>query len=252
MKTHALSLGAVDPAGYRRIVTASFVLHVGLVLVFVFAQGWTRAHPPRKPIIVTLTGGQGPRSTGLENVSARPVEQVAPPPKRPEPIRPAGRKPEEFSAMVKTPAKPDSKAPVAPVQQAPTTGREIQQGTSKAETGARGQGTGLSFGGGAGLATVDVDVGFCCYPYVNTVLAIIDSHWSRNIGQRGETTLKFTIQRDGTIADDIGIDKSGGPMLDRQSRAALESVRRLLPPLPQEYLNKSQTLTIHLTFPYVQ
>ena len=64
--------------------------------------------------------------------------------------------------------------------------------------------------------------------------------------ERGETILRFTVQRDGTITN-VDFDKrSGSGILDRASLDALPA--KLAQPLPREY--PENQLVIHLKFPY--
>ncbi len=64
-----------------------------------------------------------------------------------------------------------------------------------AETGARGQGFGLSTGGGAGSGSrLDV-ADFCCPDYLVLMIERIRSNWNARAEAVGETMIKFTIQR---------------------------------------------------------
>ena len=60
------------------------------------------------------------------------------------------------------------------------------------------------------------------------------------------TVVRFSILRDGSIADLQVIKPSGSPLLDRASQRALLAAK--LPALPSQY--KSEKLTVNLTFPY--
>jgi TonB family protein len=125
-------------------------------------------------------------------------------------------------------------------------GPQVQQGNNAVDTGATGQGAGLASGGriAGGEAT---DVNFCCPDYLASILNTIDSRWNRNQPERGTTVVKFTVLRDGTIANIVVERRSGYGTLDRMSTSALQQVRQL-PPLPAAYTR--DTLTVHLTFPY--
>jgi outer membrane biosynthesis protein TonB len=134
-----------------------------------------------------------------------------------------------------------------PPVRAPITGPQIAPGSTAVDTGARGQGAGLtSSGGGLGGETDLKD--FCCPAYLNDVLRAIDAGWRKNQPESGTTILKFEIRRDGSIdLRNVVVERNSGiGLLDRMSRAALIDAR--LPPLPAEYTNS--TLTIHLTFSY--
>src|SRR5437763_157242 len=93
--------------GFRRVMMASFTLHVALAVILLLPKGLLFHEKPKpKLMTISLSGSPGPRSTGQSSIGGRPVEQVAPPPRRPEPIRPAGKKPDELSLTTKTPVKP--------------------------------------------------------------------------------------------------------------------------------------------------
>ncbi len=60
-------------------------------------------------------------------------------------------------------------------------GFETQQGTAKVETGAKGQGFGLSSGGAGGDGGVKVDVSdFCCPEYIGDMRDRIIKNWNQN------------------------------------------------------------------------
>jgi TonB family protein len=124
----------------------------------------------------------------------------------------------------------------------------VQKGTAAAETGVTGQAQGLTVGGGGGAAAV-LPADFCCLDYANEVLGLIKKQWNQSSTVAGETTITFTIYRDGTLSDPIVSKSSGNSLLDIQSRAAVRQVKKL-PPLPGAYTNNS--LTIHLVFPYTR
>ncbi len=129
----------------------------------------------------------------------------------------------------------------------PTKGAQITPGTAVAETGARGQGFGLSTGGGPGAgSTLDV-ADFCCPEYVATMVERIRSVWVWRQGAAGQTLVKFTIQRDGTTTAYEVERSSGSPVLDLAALRAVAQTRKL-PPLPSQFPNP--TLTVHLNFEY--
>jgi TonB family protein len=137
-------------------------------------------------------------------------------------------------------------APKEAVSKTPSTGAEPQEGTAKAETRVRGQGFGLSSGGGGtGGVTVDA-VDFCCPDYIVTMAELIKQNWNGKQGLLGVTTMMFTIGRDGRI-EGIRLERgSGFTVLDNEAARALRIAR--LPPLPSKYTNS--TLTVHLEFRY--
>ena len=238
---------AHDPRGLNRTMTASFAVHVGMVLLFgVVLRGWLAA-PKVPPPMMTITLGvsPGPKSTGMTAIGAKAVEQVEPPQKKPEPVKPKS----EVAMNVPPPAKPEQSkpAPAAPPPPAPkpTTGAEVRKGTALIETGAKGQGTGLTFGGGAGAPSLQLAPDFCCPIYADQILSIISRNWQRVQPERGQTVIVFTIEKDGTVKGKAVDIRSGSFLLDQKSFSAVPD--KLLP-LPSEY--KEPRLTVHLTFPY--
>lgn len=241
-----------------RAIRWSIGVHIVLVIgLLVVPRSWLTREPDKRNVMtISLGGTPGPRSTGTTSVGGRTIEQVAPPPKRPEPVRPTPERPPAPVAVAKPIQKPaatprPAETPVAPTPaptRPPVTGPQVTQGNSPVETGARGQGAGLTFGGGLSGGETDLK-DFCCPAYLQTILSLIDARWTKNPSDdRGETVLKFTINRDGSIDNILVEQASGSSILDRNSRAALTGLR--LPELPGLYTNP--TLTMHLRFPYGQ
>lgn len=254
-----IAMRAQDPDGLRRMIMWSFAVHVSvLVLAAVLPHTWLFRAKPQPPVMVISLGGTpGPKSSGMTPVSARPVEEVAPEPKRPTPIPVAAPKPDVMTVPTKPPVKPpkpetkptNTPLPSPAVTKPPTTGRQVQTGTSAVETGARGIGAGLTVGGGGAGAQLKVDSDFCCPAYLQEVVTRISGVWRSVQPEHGTTVLIFTIQRDGKITDITPETSSGSSLLDRLSRATLMDPRLQLPPLPAEYT--AEKLTIHLSFPYL-
>lgn len=252
-----IALRAQDPQGLRRMITWSFAVHVTvLVLVAVLPRALFTAAPKQPVMVISLGGTPGPRSTGMTPISARPVEEVAPEPKRQTPVPVAAPKPDVMTVPTKPPVKPpkpETKPTTTPlpspsVTKPPTTGRQVQTGTSAVETGARGIGAGLTVGGGGDGAQLKVDSDFCCPAYLQEVVSRISAVWRSVQPEHGTTVMKFTIQRDGRITDIEPESSSGSSLLDRQSKATLMDAALHLQPLPAEY--SPDHLTIHLSFPY--
>ena len=248
-----------EPGGFQRMVTLSIAAHAVLVAaVFVAPGGWLgqRAAANREVMTISLAGGgEGPRNGGFTTIGGRPVQAETPPdePPRREAVRPPAAKPEmaEPTAKVspKTPAKtPDVKqSPDQARGRTPTKGEKITPGTAIADTGVRGQGFGLSTGGGPGAsATLDV-ANFCCPDYVVTMVERIRRNWAMNQGTSGQVVVRFVIQRDGTITEHEVEKSSGSPVLDLASLRAVVQTRGL-PPLPAQF--PGQTLPVHLIFEY--
>ena len=244
-----IAMRGPDPRGLSRMLSISLGAHLlAIVALFVVPRDWLTKQKPN-PILmsISLDAPEGDKTGGMNPAPPRPIEQEAPTPKRPEPIRPAATKSDVMAVPTKTPPKPTTSArPPSPIARPPTTGLQVRQGTSQAETGSTTQGTGLAMGGGtAASATIDA-VDFCCMEWAQEMLREIRAKWRNNQGERGETILKYTVLRDGTITE-IEVEKSSGSgILDRVSRDALP--QKLAQPLPKQY--PEERLVIHLKFPY--
>jgi len=247
------------PDGLQRMVAVSILLHAAAVLLLWLAPArWlASSEAPRTVMTISLgTGGEGPQSGGMTAAGGRPVQAPTPPdepPKREAPRPPAARAPDMTMPLPR--AKPTRAAPPVKVANAPdqargrtpTRGPETRSGSAMAETGARGQGFGLSTGGGPGSGS-RLDVGdFCCPDYLVTMLDRIRGNWDQRAETPGVVIVRFTIERDGRLTQ-VGVEESSGnPLLDNASlRAVL--ITRQLPPLPAQFPNP--TLTVHLNFQY--
>jgi TonB family protein len=246
--------GHVDD-GFRRMVRISFAIHLVVLAAYIFfPRGWFQSRP-QTLMTISLGAGVGEKTTGTTSIGAREVEKAAPPPKRPEPAKPTPpAKPDVMKVPAKTVPEPEKKPAVtekaapAPATRPPVTGTQVQKGTSAAETGVTTQAPGITVGGGGGATTL-LPVDFCCPEYARQFIGMINANWTRTATQPGETTITFTIYKDGTFSDPIVTKSSGNSLQDIQSRAAVRQTKKL-PPLPPAYTNNS--LTIHLVFPYVR
>ncbi len=251
MTGHVMSMRA-GPAGLNRMVSVSLALHLLFVAaLFLVPRDWL-GRPRATPVVMTLnlSGSLGEKTGGMNPAPARPIEEVAPQPKRPEPIRPAAPKPNAMTVPTKDPKTPPPKTtakPPSPIARPPTKGLEVRQGTSAAETGSTVQGTGLSMGGGVGASGSFIEAeDFCCMEWAKDMIRQIQNRWRMNQSDRGETILKFTVLRDGSIVE-VSVEKpSGSGILDRTSIDALPA--KLAQPLPKQY--PEERLVIHLKFPY--
>lgn len=248
------------PAGLQRMLTVSVAVHLALAAALLFAPGGLlkrAADPPRTVMTISLGGGgEGPDVGGMTAMGGRPVQTQTPPEdlaKR-EAIRPPAAKTPEMTVPLPN-TKPVKVAPGPPVKQAPdeargrtpTRGAQTSEGSTIADTGIRGQGFGLSTGGGVGSgSSLDVQ-DFCCPEYLATMVVRIRQAWSQNQGAAGQTLVKFTIQRDGTLTNAEIERPSGTTTLDIAAMRAVLSTKSL-PPLPDAFPNP--TLTVHLNFQY--
>jgi TonB family protein len=250
---------ASEPAGFERMAAVISALgHAVFFAALILLPGLSpQRAAPKTVMTITLDGGNGgPANGGLTSIGGRAVQAEKPEvPKRPEPVtQPAPQTPAMTVPIpAKTPAKAAKPAPAvkqAPDQargRAPTKGFETREGSALAETGARGLGFGLATGGGAGSGSrLDVD-NFCCPDYIVLMVEKIRSNWNARAEVPGQVFVKYTIQRDGTLANTEIETSSGYTALDINALRAVIATRQL-PPLPGAYPNN--TLGVHLSFEY--
>ena len=149
----------------------------------------------------------------------------------------------------RTPPKP---APPSKDPKGTAVGRgfETQLGTAKVETGAKGQGFGLSTGGNSGDGGVRLGVNdFCCPEYIADMVNRIRKNWIQNQNSTGTVTMKYLIQRNGQITDiEVGTS-SRNPILDLAAQRALINTRTLAP-LPAGF--SGERLPVELEFEYIR
>ena len=246
------------PAGLQKMISVSVLVHL-LAASLLFARGnfFKRHDVPPTLMTISLSGSGGPENGGMTAIGGRPVQAVTLPEdaaKREAVRAPAAKTPEMTVPLpnakpVKTPPGPTVKqAPDEARGRTPTKGAQPAFGSAIADTGVRGQGFGLSTGGGAGTgSSLEITGDFCCPEYLATMISRIRSAWNQNQGTRGTSLIRFTIRRDGSITDATIFKPSGAVTLDT---AALRAVlaTRTLPPLPDAFPNP--TLTMRLSFEY--
>ena len=252
-----------EPRGLQATTAVSALLHAVALGAIMLASGGLFGERPRQSrtvMTITLGGGNnGPETGGMTSIGGRPVQAVIQPEeaKRPEPIRPpAARtpamtmpKPAAAPTRAAAPTPVVKEAPDAARGRTPTRGEETSAGSAVAETGARGQGFGLSTGGGVGSGSrLDV-ADFCCPDYLMLMVEKIRSNWNARAGSAGEVMVVFTIDRDGRIGGVAQETSSGNAVLDLNAMRALVATRQLLP-LPSAFPNPS--LTVHLNFQYTR
>ena len=250
------------PAGLQRMITASIAAHVLVAAAIIFAPGGVlthRAEEQRPVMTISLSGSQGPENGGMTALGGRAVQAVVPPEdvaKREAIHPPAAKAPEMTEPLPNAKALKPSKPPAPAIKEAPaqargrtpTKGAPPAFGSAISDTGVRGQGFGLSTGGGAGAgSSLEITGDFCCPEYLATMITRIRSAWNQNQGAKGTSLIRFTINRDGSISDATVFKGSGTATLDMAAlRAVL--VTRTLPPLPGAFTNP--TLTMRLSFEY--
>lgn len=248
---------AQDSDRLTPLVGWSAVVHVGVtLLIAVVPASWLGTVPVEPEVVmqISLGGAVGPRDGGLATLGGRPVQQERPveAKKTIEPVRaPAAKAPEMVEPTKTAPKKLTPTAKVEakdPRSRTPTRGEKIEQGSAVAQTSGRGQGFGLSSGGGGTGGYLDV-ANFCCPDYLATMIDLINRNWSSRQGAEGTTLIKFVIERDGRITEVMVERSSGVQALDYYSQRAL-ALTRQLPPLPAAYTG--DRLTVHLNMDYVR
>jgi len=239
--------------GLTSMVGWSAMAHLAVVAAVAFVPGAWFGALEREPEVImqiSLGGPVGPADGGLATLGGRTIQQVVETKKAVEPVRPPAA---QAPAMIEPTKAPPRKNPLTktdakdPRGATPTKGAEIQKGTAIAETGAKGQGFGLSSGAGGKGGYVDV-ADFCCPGYLATMKEQITLNWSSKQGTVAETKMRFVIQRDGRIVD-VSVEQSSGRAdLDFLASRALQLAK--LPPLPAEF--SGAALPVHLWFEYVR
>lgn len=238
--------------GLGSMLGASALAHlVLLVAVALMPPGWLAApaRPEELVMTISLGGPVGPRDGGMTPMGGRPVQEVVEATPRREAVRPPAPVAPQMVEPLPRPAPKRPAVAQAPREARGTTparGEQVQRGSAVADTGGRGQGFGLTTGGGGTGATLDVG-SFCCPDYLVTMQQLIQRNWNARQQVTGTTVITFVIQRDGTLTDIRLRQSSGFAALDFAAQRALALTQRL-PPLPGEY--PEPTLTVHLSFNY--
>ncbi|MDQ3069751.1 MAG: TonB family protein [Acidobacteriota bacterium] len=257
MATSTISFGApVEQDRFSRYfgiaVATHAVLFVGMMLM---PSGWLTPadEPERKVFYISLGGSVGEKTSGLQQIASRPVQQATPEPVRPQYQAPAEKAP-EMALPTRTPVKvapqPETKTPIQstaekPASRTPIRGAEVRAGTARVDTQAITDGQGLSAGGGGGTGGETNLADFCCPQYIEAMLAAIRRTWKRNQGMDGLAMVRFTIQRDGRITD-VSVPTPGVFLLDREAQVAVMNAK--LSQLPQQFTEPR--LVVRLKFEY--
>ena len=223
----------------------SLAAHVALVAAIWLAPARSSNQTARLVMTVSLSGAPGPRVGGLTPMGGREVLPTPEPPK-PTPPRPPAPQPSRPVAALPSPkAAPARPARTESARTAPATPEAPREGSTRVETGARGQGFGLATGGNGqkGIETETPD--FCCPAYLEIVRIAVERAWLRVPGALGSTTMRFRIQRNGTIDSISMVQSSNNQQIDAAAARALASVP-LVPPLPNEFTGS--TLALRMRF----
>ena len=211
----------------------SVAAHVALVAAICWRRlDWLGAQPPRPTVMtINLGGPPGPRAGGLTQTGARragvqPPEPPKPVPRRRRHRRRRGRR---VASAKAAPARPSASAsrrrPHASTAEPP------REGSTRAETGARGPGLRTRHRAPAAPAASSsrsrTSAARCTCELVRTA---IERGWERTPGTTGVTTVRFRILRDGTFDRVSIVQSSGNPSLDAAAARAISRVQT--PPLP--------------------
>ena len=247
-----------EPEGLKKTAAISLAVHaVGFAVIAMLPAITPAARPPRVVMTINMGGAPGPDAGGMQMIGGRAV-QAAQPSTEPQLtksiIPPAASTPPKMTLpdprqKPRTPPKP-TVASKDPKGTATGRGFETQLGTAKAETGAKGQGFGLSTGGSGGDGGVRVGVpDFCCPEYLVDMKNRIIKNWNQNQNRSGTVTMRYMIQRNGQITDIEVAQASGSPLLDLAAQRALITTRTLAP-LPSGF--PGSRLPIELEFVYTR
>jgi len=117
---------------------------------------------------------------------------------------------------------------------------------TRVNTGARGQGFGLTSSGGGGTGVTVDTANFCCPEYLSQMVTLIQRNWDSRQQAAGSVIMKFTVTRAGTI-ENVQVEQSSG-FVAHELTAQRALLLTRLPELPIQYPNP--TLTIHMRFEY--
>jgi TonB family protein len=246
-----------EPGGLKKTATISLAVHAAAIAaILMIPSVMPRAAQPRVIMNISLGGSPGPKTGGLQMIGGRPLQAALPStdPQIAKSILPAvTATPPKMTLpdpkqTPRTPPKPtvSSKDPKGT---AVGRGFETQAGTAKVETGAKGEGFGLSSGGMGGQGGVKIPANFCCPEYIADMVDRIKRNWNENQKYAGVVVMKYVIQRSGQITD-IEIGKtSGNAVLDLTAQRALINTR-MLAPLPEGF--SGRRLPVELEFVYTR
>jgi len=216
--------------------------HVAVVAAIWLTPTRSPNDTPRIVMTINLGGAPGPRAGGLTQMGGRAVpERPTPPAPKPVPRTPPPPPPSRPAAALPAKAAPvrPSRTETAPT--APSVPESPRDGNTRVETGARGQGFGLSTGGNGGKGIEVETPNFCCPAYLEVVRIAIERAWERTQGVTGVTTMRFRILRGGSIDSISMVQSSGNPTIDAAAARALSRVPSL-PPLPPEFPDSALAL----------
>jgi len=247
---HIIAARMKEPEGLGAMVFWSVAAHIALVALFVYMPASWRGKTdegPKTVMTISLGGATGPRNGGMTQMGGRTVQQPTPEPVRRAEVPPAAKPPEMVLPTKNVrPVTPPKRAPKDAVGRTPTTGAEPQEGPARTETGARGQGFGLTSGGGGGTGVTVDTANFCCPEYLSQMVTLIQRNWDSKQPAAGSVIMKFTVTRAGTV-ENVQVEQSSG-FVAHELTAQRALLLTRLPELPIQYPNP--TLTVHMRFEY--
>ena len=250
-----MTMGApVEQDRFSKYFGYAVLAHViAVIAVAIMPSEWIgqQQDVEKNVMYISLAGNQGQETSGLQAIAAREVQQATPEPVRPQYQAPAETPPEMAlpEKVTKPTPKPPTQTPIQtspqPGSRTPIRGAEVRQGTARVETGAITGADGLSLGSSGTGGETNLS-NFCCPAYIKAMSAAIRRTWKQNQGVAGVNTVRFTIERDGRVADVSLVDASGIYAIDRESQAALLNAK--MPSLPAEFTEPR--LIVRLIFEY--
>ena len=101
--------------------------------------------------------------------------------------------------------------------------------------------------GGNGQKAIETETtgDFCCPGYLEVVRIAVERAWVRVPGAFGSTTMRFRIQRNGTIDSISMVQSSNNQQIDAAAMRAVTLVP-IVPALPAEYTGS--TLALRMRF----
>lgn len=265
---------AGQPMTFRRAITTSLVVHLGVFLLLLVSPRFSPVSRKEMvhyiPLDLVAAGGGGGIGRGGGAAAKKPASSA---PAKKETLRdlttPQKVKPEADSSLrypVEKPkrepaAKPEKKAVLTKPEPTPPAAREAEKADVSGEvkgTGT-GMGSGLRIGGGGGPGGEGFGpgsgpgFGLANFPYtyyLNIITERVSANWFTSLVDPGvagsyQTVIYFRIQKNGQITN-LEIEQSSG--LTPLDLSALRAVRASapFPPLPRDY--QESYLAIHLIF----
>jgi TonB family protein len=208
-------------------IALSLLVHGAIVAAALFAA---LRHPAEQSVEVIQIRLAKPAAEAAAATPQPKPQPVAPPAPVPVPLPKPVAKPVAASPFGKS-TKKETPAPPAPKPAAAPATNNQPPATNAIPVGGTG-------------AVVEGDFPYTIY--IERMKTLIGQHWFRPQATAGEAaTVKFVVDRDGTVHDAATETPSGNGTFDRAAlRAVIESSP--LPPLPFGY--SGTYLNVHLTF----